>query len=78
MFCVLFKILERVSPTKGKDGILDAILNKDLLDKLRLMHAFKPHLKVYTELLIYRLCQFPAYYKILTNDFKFDVILLFY
>lgn len=73
MFCVLLKIIERVSPTKGKDEILDAILNRDLLDKLRIMHAFKPHLKVYTELLIYLLCQSPAYYRILKNELKFDV-----
>lgn len=73
MFCVLLKLMERVGPTKGKDGILDAISNKDLLEKMQVMHSFRPHLKMYAEILIYKLCQFPAYYKMLTNEINYEV-----
>ncbi len=73
MFCVIFKIMERVPVGKGRDPILEAIFNKDLLDKLRLMHAFKPHLKHYAELLIHKLGQHPVYCKILCNEMKYEV-----
>ena len=60
--------------TKGKDPVIDAVVtNNSLLEKLKLMHAFKQHVKIFTELLFWKICQFPAYHKLLISDIKYEV-----
>ncbi len=74
-FGTMVKILDMRPATKGKDPVLDAIvLNANLLEKLKLMHAFKQHVKIFTELLFWKVCQFPAYHKLLTSELKYEVI----
>ncbi len=72
-FCVVVKILDRLPATKGHEPILDAIVNNaNLLDKLKIMHAFKQHVKIFSELLVWKVCQFPTYHKILTTKLKYE------
>lgn len=76
VFCILFRIIERVPATKGRDPLLDTVLNINILEKLKVWHKFKPYLKSFAESLIHKLCQYPAYYKILNNEMKFEVFVL--
>jgi len=74
----LCRILDRIPILKGKDEILSSIAeNANLLEKMKLMHAFKPHLKQATEYVIYKLCLYPTYHKLL-QSMKYEVFLLYF
>jgi hypothetical protein len=78
--CSIIKILDMISFTKGKDPLLDNVItNKPFLAKVCLMRKFKPHVKLYTEMLISKLGQYSSYYKPLVAEIKdkvsFDVIM---
>ena len=71
--CVLTRIVDKVGVIKGKDTIIDIILTKDFLAKMKLMYSGKPYLTKYLELLLGQICQCPAYYKMLSSELKFEV-----
>eukprot|EP00831_Metopus_contortus_P005809 TRINITY_DN12193_c0_g1_i1.p1 TRINITY_DN12193_c0_g1~~TRINITY_DN12193_c0_g1_i1.p1 ORF type:complete len:268 (-),score=51.08 TRINITY_DN12193_c0_g1_i1:9-812(-) len=70
---VMLKLIDRVQMTKGKDPILDPMINMSLLDKLRLKHTFKEHLRSPVERMLNKIMAFPYYYKVLSSEIKFEI-----
>ncbi len=73
--CALHKILDRIGTIKGRDSIVDIIMTKDMLDKLKELHSSRKHLTNYVEVLLHRISQAQYYQKILVEELKFEVLL---
>ncbi len=71
--CVLTKIVDKLGAIKGKDTIIDIMLTKDFLAKTKLFYGSKPYLARFIEMLLNRICRCPAYYKMLSDELKFEV-----
>ncbi len=69
---MLTEIVDKVGVIKGRDTIIDIILTKDFLAKMKLLYLSKPYLGKYLELLLNYICQNPAYYKMLCFELKFE------
>ena len=72
-FSILCKIMEKIGPTKGKDQILDIFMMNDFLEKLKIMYMFRSYLKTYIETFMNKIFQYPAYYKLLHNEKKYEL-----
>lgn len=69
--CAIVKIVDRVPFTKGKDPLLDIVINdKSFLTKICVMRKFKPYMRVYVDMLIAKIGQYPSYHKPLVNELK--------
>jgi len=69
----VLKIMEWVGTIKEKDSIIDFIINKEMLDRLKLLYDKRKHLMTLIETLIHKAIQAPCYLKLLTEDLKFEV-----
>lgn len=69
--CAIIKMLDSIPLTKGKDPLLEAIIsNKSFLSKICLMRNFKGHTKLYVDMLISKIGQYPSYSKPFLSEIK--------
>jgi hypothetical protein len=69
----VLKIMEWVGTVKEEDPIIDLIINKEVLNKLKQLYDTRKHLMVPIETLIHKAIQAPCYFKLLTEDLNFEV-----
>ncbi len=71
--CALHKILDRVGSIKGRNPVVDIIVTKEVLEKLKELHSTRKQLAGYVEALIHRVAQSQHYQKMLAEELKFEV-----
>lgn len=69
----ILKIMEWIGPIKEEDAIVDLIINKEMLGRLKEMYDTRKHLMNLIEVLIHKAIQAPYYLQLLTEDYKFEV-----
>eukprot|EP00826_Nyctotherus_ovalis_P002213 TRINITY_DN10423_c0_g1_i2.p1 TRINITY_DN10423_c0_g1~~TRINITY_DN10423_c0_g1_i2.p1 ORF type:complete len:297 (-),score=81.03 TRINITY_DN10423_c0_g1_i2:51-941(-) len=69
--CAIIKLLDNLPFTKGKDPFLEIVIgNKSFLSKICLMRKFKEYLRLYVDMLISKIGQYPFYSKPLINEVR--------
>ena len=66
--------MELIGPIKEQDSIVDLIINKEILLKLKQLYEKRKHLMIFIEALIHKSIQSPYYLQQLTENLKFEVI----